>query len=395
MALSIYVHIPYCLQRCRYCDFTTFEFSQILPPEQYLTLLKKEISSRHTEVPTQTVSTIYFGGGTPSLVPSEHIVSVLQELSNVGFQFDASTEITIEINPATIDEKKLDHYLAHGVNRFSVGAQTFNDDLLKMCGRKHSSADTIHTLQLLKKRQVNYSFDLLFALPGQSSAQVEQDVIKALEFDPPHLSAYCLTVPEGHPMAKGRALEDEQIRMFEIIESRLYDAGIYKYEISNFAKPKLESRHNQSYWSDADYWGIGLSSHSYFNSQPYGLRFWNPNDFKTYQQQIANPLSQLPPQQKEHLLMHEAATDFCHMFLRTRKGLSIERLRKKFPITDLIETRLDQLQKNGLLNRTIEGYTLSSRGELLSNCVFAELTFLAQDFAAVDSFKFESILENL
>ena len=171
MAFGVYVHIPYCLQRCSYCDFATFEWNQIIPPEKYIELVKKEIRDRsplvHKATSQKKVDTVYFGGGTPSLIDAEHIVAVLDELAKQGFEISSDAEVTIEINPATIDPEKLKTYLAAGVNRFSVGAQTFNDQLLKAAGRKHSAQDTIQTLDLLHRHQVDFSFDLLFALPNE------------------------------------------------------------------------------------------------------------------------------------------------------------------------------------------------------------------------------------
>lgn len=384
MALSVYVHIPYCLQRCRYCDFTTFEASQILPPDQYVQMVLKEIRSRHQSMPTRELSTIYFGGGTPSLISSDLIVSILNELANAGFHWKSSAEITIEINPATVDERKLEAYITNGINRMSVGAQTFNDALLQMCGRRHSAADTVNTLRLLKSYGLNYSFDLLFALPGQTLAQVCEDVEQALEFDPAHLSAYCLTVPDTHPMALGRAPEDEQVQMFQEIEARLGRRGIQKYEISNFAKIGFESKHNQAYWSDRDYWGLGLSSHSYLKNTRYGSRFWNAKDFNTYESQLAKSLENWPAEQIEHLKEHEAMTDFCHMYLRTSQGLHFDDLRSKFGRQNPIETRLKSLLDQRLLESTETGVKLSEKGQLLSNQVFADLTFLADDLTKTD-----------
>ena len=226
MALSVYVHIPYCLQRCRYCDFTTFEQSEIMAPEKYVGWVVQEIRRRHSFWPTHEIETLYFGGGTPSLLAPELIVTICRELANVGFAFTADCEITLEINPATLSEAKLDAYMHAGFNRFSVGAQTFNDALLKMCGRRHSAADTRETLRLLRKFQLNYSFDLLFALPGQTLNDVKLDLDEVTSFAPPHLSAYCLTVPETHPMSLGRPPEDEQIEMFEAIETHLHLDGL-------------------------------------------------------------------------------------------------------------------------------------------------------------------------
>ncbi len=386
MALSVYVHIPYCLQRCRYCDFTTFEWSEILPPEAYVQWVISEIRNRHKLWKTREIQTLYFGGGTPSLIAPELIVAICRELANAGFRFIPGFECTIEINPATIDEQKLETYLEAGINRFSVGAQTFNETLLKTCGRKHSASDTRKTLELLRKYNLNYSFDLLFALPGQSSQMLLADLDEVLKFRPPHLSAYCLTIPEGHPMSLGRPPEDDQVRMFAQIESALSRIGLQKYEISNFAVPGFESKHNQAYWNDSSYWGLGLSSHSYQrDAGTYGTRFWNPKSLSDYGAQVEvhgeSFGSILPPDQSEVLKDFESLTDFAHIFLRTSRGLPVGALRQKFPtelVTMLLE-RIVLLQKRGLLTFCDDFWQLTGEGQLISNKVFEELTFLAGD----------------
>lgn len=382
MALSVYIHIPYCLQRCRYCDFTTFEFNQIMAPENYIGLVLKELRLRHQFVPSKKLRSVYFGGGTPSLISAELIISLLDELANLGFEFLPSCEVTLEINPATVDEKKLDLYLGRGVNRLSVGAQTFHDHHLRNCGRKHSAEDTRKTLDLLKRHKVNFSFDLLFALPGQSTAELESDLLEVGRYSPNHLSAYCLTVPEGHPMSSNRPLEEDQVEMFRLIECSLKATGLQKYEISNFAKPGFESKHNLAYWRDQSYWGLGLSAHSYFANQgPYGARFWNPKDFQAYAHQVETLASSLektlPGPQIEHLKAHEALSDFCHTHLRLRSGLPLEAVQRKFgPLArSLVEARLHSLKAKNLVQSSNGSAVLTQEGEVLSNLVFEMVHF--------------------
>lgn len=358
-----------------------------MPPQDYIELVKTEIRHRQQDVQTRHLRSIYFGGGTPSLIPPELIVSVIDELANFGFECDQSTEITIEINPATISQASFTIYRNAGVNRFSVGAQTFNDSLLKLCGREHSAQQTRQTLDLLIKNNCNFSFDLLFALPGQTLSQLAEDLEEVKSFRPPHLSAYCLTVPEGHPMSQGRPVEDAQIEMFRLIEDELKAIELNKYEISNFSQPEKESLHNLSYWRNQSYWGLGLSAHSYFPQQgPQGVRFWNPNQFESYRQQVeqisvGQPFDALPRSQVERLEVHESLTDICHMFLRTRDGLSESVLLSSFSseICSLVFRRLESLKRRHLLDEHPGRWNLSKTGELLSNRVFSELTFLRQD----------------
>ena len=380
MALSVYVHIPYCIQRCRYCDFTTFEQSEILPPEKYVEQVCREIRARRELWRESEIGTLYFGGGTPSLIAPGLILNIYQELANSGLRFLDDSERTIEINPATLTQEKLEVYAQVGINRFSVGAQTFNDSLLKVCGRRHSAADTRATLNWLKERKLNYSFDLLFALPGQTLEDVNRDLDEVLRFAPGHLSAYCLTVPESHPMAQGRAPEGEQVKMFGLIEKRLKEIGLLKYEISNFARPGYESRHNQAYWNDSNYWGIGLSSHSYKRDLgPFGTRFWNTKSLNEYATQCEN--RDVALDQQERLLENESLTDFCHMHLRTMAGLPEVALRNKFAEATLAHVwpRLNELHAQGLLQTMNGSWSLTERGALISNKVFEKLTFLQDE----------------
>lgn len=378
MAFGIYVHIPYCIQRCSYCDFTTFEAHLLPPPKDYLALLLREIETRAPSVNEKTVSSLYFGGGTPSLIEAPLILEIIRAIANQGFEISKDAEITIEINPATISEQKLEKYFSYGINRFSVGAQTFDGDLLRTCGRKHSASETEETLNLLKKFDANYSFDLLFALPRQTLSQLKFDLEKIHEFEPNHLSAYCLTVPEGHPMSFHRPQEAHQIEMFSVIEASLLEMGIRKYEISNFAKPGSESKHNQLYWSDQAYWGLGLSAHSFLKMGPYGTRFWNPKSWDEYARQVhgqafeaggSSRVFGLPSEQVETLNLSEAIFDFVYSHLRQTRGFENKAFEEKFGsnIYALTLPTLLHSEKEGFLENFSVGWRLTDKGRILNN----------------------------
>lgn len=383
--LGIYIHIPYCLQRCTYCDFATYVYKEILPPEKYIELVKSEIKLRSGLFnPTNkqiSLSTIYFGGGTPSLIPAELIVNVISELAKHGFMTGPQTEITIEINPATVDERKLATYLSNGVNRFSVGAQTFSDKHLKAVHREHNADQTVQTLKLLQKHGLNFSFDLLFALPNQTIAELKYDVEKSVELGASHISPYCLTVPEGHPLSKNRPLDEEQIEMFDIIHRGLSDQGFRRYEISNYGKPGFESKHNLLYWTDENYWGLGLSAHSYQRhnpENPWGQRFWNANNINVYEKEILAQIARPLEHQVEHLKKNQSLTDFCHTSLRLENGLSLEKIESKFGSTELFEVLqiAEKLLQKNLLERQNQNLKLTQPGILVSNQVFEQFTFL-------------------
>lgn len=389
MKFGVYVHIPYCIQRCRYCDFTTFEQNSIMPPEDYLQLLIKEINDRSSQIKPQQLHSLYFGGGTPSLFPSNYIHKIINKLDAVGLSPTNNTEVTIEINPATVDQQKIKDYLNMGINRFSVGAQTFSNTLLRLCGREHSARETVETLHLIANNTSNFSLDILYGLPEQTLATLQSDIKTALSFHPQHVSAYCLTLPQGHPMNQGRPKDTIQLEMLDYIVDSLVEHHLHQYEISNFAAKGFESQHNLLYWQDQAYWGIGLSAHSSFPFWKNGLRFWNPKDFKQYTKQVRDndlalgfPHQYLPSDQFEELEIWEALTDFCHISLRLNDGLSRGALRHRFGglALKLLSGKLRKLVNEEIVHVDSRGWFLTAAGRKLSNQVFFATTFLKEDF---------------
>jgi oxygen-independent coproporphyrinogen-3 oxidase len=229
----------------------------------------------------------------------------------------------------------------------------------------------------------------LFALPSQTLEGLQNDVRIAVEQGAKHISPYCLTVPEGHPLSKGRALEEEQVDMFDFIADELTQRGFQQYEISNFALPGYESRHNMLYWIDQPYWSLGLSSHSYSKESPWGTRYWNINSIGEYKKQIlehqgkeyTSPALHLPSEQVEVLEMHQALTDFCHTSMRLMRGLSERELQEKFPVDAYhqISSIMTKLMGNGWVKSDQGRWALTREGLVISNKVFQELTFLKED----------------
>lgn len=385
MPFGVYIHIPYCIQRCSYCDFATYVQSEILPPPQYIGLLLEEMK-QHSFFRPRPLDTIYFGGGTPSLIEAPLIVSLISALEKGGFRRSPEAEVTIEINPATVDERKLEVYIQHGINRFSVGAQTFDDQLLKRVKREHNAAQTLQTLKLLKKYNLNFSFDILFALPTQTKDGLTRDLEIAVELGAKHISPYCLTVPSGHPLSKARPSDEAQVEMFNLIGEKLENYGYVQYEISNFSLPGFESKHNNLYWSDNEYWGLGLSAHSYSRESSWGTRFWNPSNIGAYQALIQShsgeiferPDQSLGTSHFEILRANQSLTDLCHTFLRKSLGLSPSVVEKKYGAKILlaVEARLNKLRTQKLLHYDEGHWRLTPQGRLMSNLVFEELTFL-------------------
>ncbi len=391
-SFGIYIHIPYCIQRCLYCDFATYEQSQIFPPQEYIQLLVEEMRQKSNYFTAQDVDTIYFGGGTPSLVAPELIAKVLAELASLGFKPKKTAEITIEINPATITPEKMKTYREIGINRYSVGAQTFNDQYLKKLGREHNAQQTRETLALLRAETSSFNFDILFALPNQSLEDLKADLSEAIGQGAQHISPYCLTIPKGHILSAGRAPDEEQVEMFSLIRDTLMAKGFHRYEISNYSLPGSESRHNLLYWTDQEYWSLGLSAHSYSKASAWGTRFWNVSSINDYKKQILENKSvvfksldgSLPQAQFERLEMYQSLTDFLHTSLRLAQGLSFEKWRNKFPekIWDKVLPRLEKLEKSQMLKLVGDAWCLTESGLVMSNLVFEEMTFLKQDFKA-------------
>lgn len=386
-SFGVYLHIPYCIQRCTYCDFATYVQSEIKSPEHYVASVKKEIFNKKNLFSPRVLDTIYFGGGTPSLIPANLIVELISELAKFGYTTGPKTEITIEINPATVDEKKLEIYLKAGINRFSVGAQSFSNRLLKMVSREHDANQTVQTLNLLKKYQLNFSFDLLFALPTQTVDELRHDVRIALELGAKHISPYCLTVPEGHPLSKNRPPDEEQMEMFKIIHEELSKKKFSRYEISNYSLADFQSKHNLLYWNDQEYWGLGLSAHSYTKKTKWGSRFWNMNTFELYSRQADFQLpitgvEDLLPDQIENLQKFQSLTDYCYTSLRLDSGLSLESLTQKFGAStlSLIKEAAAPLLERKLLTEANGRYILTDAGIIISNQIFEKFTFLKSDF---------------
>jgi oxygen-independent coproporphyrinogen-3 oxidase len=377
---GIYIHIPYCLQLCPYCDFAKYEVGKVPDQAHYTELLLKEIRQKRKFVPYPIATSIYFGGGTPSLLLPKHFRAILQEIKN-HFELKSGLEITMEINPGTLTAEQIEELLSLGINRFSVGVQTFDDGLLQKIGRKHSAQETEKTLILLQKNKVNFSCDLLFALPNQTFAQVESDLEKMVGLGAHHISTYYLNVPENHFLAQARPTDDAQIEMFHFIEDFLEKNNILRYEISNFAREGFQSQHNKIYWTQQPYWGLGLSSHSYFPQDGFwGTRFFNPRSYDAYERTLLTDKLFLP-ENVEKLEQHQAMTEFCYTHLRrTQEGFSLDEFLKYFAIIPkMLQHELTRLTDQGLLEKSGKNLILSRKGRILSNLVFERLTFLRED----------------
>ncbi|MGH1469418.1 MAG: radical SAM family heme chaperone HemW [Bdellovibrionales bacterium] len=375
---GLYIHIPYCLQKCHYCDFVKFRVGELPPLSDYIKLLSKELKLKNTMGPKK-IKTLYFGGGTPSLLSIDQISSIINDVKSV-YSFVDKPEITLEINPGTLSLEDFKALTELGVNRFSLGIQTFNPLFLKACDREHSPEQTLKDLENMTSLNIDFSVDLLFGLPNQNLKQLDDDLEKLMLFPPKHVSPYNLTLPNQHFFNKNRANDQEQTEMMDLITKRLHENKIFRYELSNYAQEGFESQHNRGYWEDREYLGLGMGAHSYIKSSDWGTRLWNTGVYSKYEACIESP--DRPHQKKEVLKLHEALTDFCHTSLRQLKGMSKDSLVLKFGQKKLpsgLWQSLSKLEQRGLISYNNQQWALTSTGFEIPNEVFRELCFLEED----------------
>ncbi|MBE8221140.1 MAG: radical SAM family heme chaperone HemW [Bdellovibrionales bacterium] len=380
MKFGIYIHIPFCSKRCSYCDFavrTKFNSNNL---KDYASGIIKEIKNRGPQVGYKNLESLYFGGGTPSLFPTKQIERIMLALKSSGFVISSQTEVSIEINPENLTKEKLSEYKSLGINRFSLGIQSFQPSLLKICNREHSLKDNHKSIELLQG--LNFSLDWLFGLPTQNLDLLEKDAKLFIDANATHISPYLLSLQKFHPMNKNRPLDDEQAIMLNNIRTNLIKNNFQQYEVSNFSKPGFKSKHNSLYWEDQTYWGIGLSAHSYFPKQElWGARAWNSSTMKTYlesveKKQLKKLLDYYPKRKFEILSKSESLQDFCYTHLRTSLGLSEEKLLKKFGPDSLlmVKQQLESFVKEKLIVHKKKTWLLTPQGINISNNIFLKVS---------------------
>ena len=392
---GLYIHIPFCIQICPYCPFAKYKIGTTLSKKDYIVLLKQEMHSMAQRFRQRPLSSIYFGGGTPSILTSTEILDLIAETEKAGFCHNQLREITVEVDPKTMKDPLNDLYLLKkgGVHRISLGVQTCNDRLLAKIGRTHRATDIHTTITALHHVGLSFSMDLLFGLPHQSQKELKEDIQKFLDYRPSHISTYLLEVSAKNKLSKGRPSEDVQAQMFEDIEDALQKNGFDHYELSNYARHGCQSQHNLLYWNDHPYLGLGLGSHSYLTPDMlpsrWGLRCWNPRSMSKYKDWVEDLDSYKdfdvikPARDREYLQKHQSLTDFCHTRLRTRRGLDRHALVFKYgeDTGQVVWEHITILRKRGLLDiiNNERQVALSKKGQLLSNLVFQELTFINED----------------
>ncbi|WP_417914091.1 radical SAM family heme chaperone HemW [Candidatus Electronema sp. JM] len=369
--IGLYLHIPFCLKKCAYCSFYSLPGRQHL--DRYLAAVALQLRQSSSERP---LTSIFFGGGTPTMLPPESLRHLLIECRQ-QFSCTEDAEISIEVNPATVDLSALKTIWQAGFNRLSIGAQSFQDNELQQLGRPHTAADAAQTVRLAREAGFsNIGLDLMYGLPGQTLQTWQGTLAQALALAPQHLSIYELTIEEGTPFARqqergGLHLPDEDtvLRMLEITQQMVSQAGLHRYEISNYAQPGCECRHNLNYWRNGEWFGLGPSAVSSIA----GIRRTAVADVAEFCRRMES--GQSVWQEEERLEPEASFRESVVIGLRMTEGVSLTELRRRFGIDAeaYYGATLARLIRLRMLEITQGHLRLTAQGLLLANTVMAEL----------------------
>ena len=379
---GVYIHIPFCRQKCFYCDFPSFAGRERYESD-YIDALCREITVQGALYRGRwgRPATIYMGGGTPSVLPSalmKKLLKTVQEIFGVslesGHRQSGPFEFTVECNPGTIAPAYLKMLRRYGVNRLSFGVQTFDDVLLKRIGRIHTGAQAREAMELARAAGFrNVSMDLIYGLPDETIEMLQHDLETMISLQPEHISIYGLQLEEGTAFARMKEMgklslpnDDTVEAMYDAMTSFLPQHGYARYEISNFAKPGFESRHNLSYWQDVPYLGLGAAAHSYLEGQ----RYENVRDIPAYIEGIR--LGRSIRREEEPATRRIAMEEFAFLALRTAEGIDKQRFAKKFGVTleEIYHEAIAKLKGQGLLEDTGDSVHLTELGMKYGNAAF-------------------------
>lgn len=375
--LGLYIHIPFCVKKCEYCDFLSWNAEEE-ERQQYVAALLSEIESYREFAKGYRVSTIFIGGGTPSVLLPKQMEDILQKIYEI-FELERRAEITIEVNPGTVDEEKLQCYKENGVNRLSMGLQSVKDEKLRLLGRIHTYQEFVESYELARKAGVdNISIDLISSVPGQTLQEWKEELETAAAQNPEHISVYQLIIEEGTPFYEKYAehpelLPDEETsrEIYLWTGKFLKEAGYEQYEISNYAKPGKESRHNLKYWERGDYLGLGLGAASMVRN----IRMSNTKDMRTYLERCDKPKTMR--EDVQFLEEPRQMEEFMFLGLRKTRGVSKKEFKRIFgrEMDMVYEKALHKCLENGMLLEHKDRIFLSEEGTLLSNMVLSEFLF--------------------
>ncbi|MGD7009843.1 radical SAM family heme chaperone HemW [Metabacillus sp. 84] len=380
MVKAAYVHIPFCEYICHYCDFNKI-FIQNQPVERYLDYLEREISNVMAKHDKQKLETIFIGGGTPTALNENQLRQLMQTINKNLLPQGKNIEFSVEANPGDLSYEKMKLLKSYGVNRFSIGVQSFEDHLLEKIGRVHRREDVLRTVEDAKRAGFdNLSLDLMFGLPGQTAEDFENTLDLALKLDVQHYSAYSLIIEPKtvfyNLMQKGKLAlppQDAEAGMYELLMKRMEQAGFRQYEISNFSLSGMESRHNLTYWDNEEYFGFGAGAHGYVN----GMREVNAGPLKKYMSLLKETGS---PITASHLVTDgEKMEEELFLGLRKTEGVSKKGFSQKFgkPLEKVFRSPIDEQKRKGLLEEDDQCIRLSVNGRLLGNEVFQSFIGLA------------------
>ena len=364
---GIYIHVPFCKSKCTYCDFASFP-KETGKAESYFACLYRELKGRALTVKDKTFDTVYIGGGTPSVVPASYIAGALKQVKNC-FKLSDNPEITIEINPGTVDEEKIKAYKAAGVNRFSVGLQTGFDEQLKRLNRVHTAKDFLLCANMLKGE--NVSADILIGLHGQTAEQVRKTAELAIAGGVSHISVYALTPEVGTPIytdyLNGELLSDDEVAdIYDDIRAFLKEKGFNRYEVSNFAKAGFESKHNLNYWRRGEYLGVGVSASSFIN----GRRFTNVYSIDEYVNAVI--CNRAPEISSEEITGEDARFESVMLALRTEEGLNVKKFNAEFSCDFFAEYKTALKNKGKYLDVTPERVKIKDEFLYVQNDIILE-----------------------
>ncbi|MCD4832968.1 MAG: radical SAM family heme chaperone HemW [Bacteroidales bacterium] len=372
---GIYLHIPFCKQKCAYCDFYSIANKTYL--EDFVNAICTEIKLQSEYLSSEKIQTIYFGGGTPSILSSDHVEKILEEIYKY-FQVEQNNEITLEANPDDLNEKYLKSIFTIGVNRLSVGIQSFNDSDLQLMRRKHTVNQAISSIVEAQKTGFkNISVDLIYGLPDLSLKKWEENIDQAIKLNIQHISAYHLTIEPNtlfQKLQKNQKLnlpnEKESLEQFQLLVEKTKENGFLHYEISNFAKDGSISLHNTNYWMGVKYLGLGPSAHSYNLTS----RQWNISNLRAYLDSI--PKGKIPLE-KEILEEKKKYNDYVITSLRTMWGLNTKKLEKDFDKKYLryFLSKTENLLKENLLRKSGNNFILTEKGIFISDNIIASFFY--------------------
>ena len=382
---SLYLHIPFCRRKCHYCDFASYAGKEQVMPRYVAALIKEMRGKKELFAIDKEPVTIYIGGGTPTVLPLnlfKKITAALDEIFFDGKMKSAALEFTVEANPGTINEEYLRALKNFGINRLSIGAQSFNDRLLKCLGRIHSHDDIFHAVTAAKAAGfTNISVDVMYALPEETLNDLRRDLAAAIALNVPHISVYGLTIEDGTEFAARLAtgnlpLPDDNLTdaMYEYLTAELPRRNFCRYEISNYAQPNYESRHNLGYWHFRPYLGIGAAAHSFWlgNAPVVGERFYNPATIDEYFHEIDTGNFSGVSEAVRNVAI--AASEFCFLAMRSARGIDRARFAAHFgaPLEEFFGAQLDKLKRRGALAEQAGKIALTPLGMKYGNMVFAE-----------------------